>query len=158
MIGGKYSMKDEYKKCFYFVLVLNIMSWLLFILFDAIAEIIFGCDMLFDGGLISIPCFLTIFYFVVEKKIFYEIRFKLKFNIFLIFIFAITVFLFGILDFFLLSKNLILVPQKGLFLDGIEYILFPFAYGIISLSFGFIIKITYFILNKIKLRRYIKLK
>ncbi|MCM1160900.1 MAG: hypothetical protein NC412_06720 [Roseburia sp.] len=77
------NMKNEYKKCFYFILLLNIASWFLFIILDAVAEIIFGSDLILDGGLISIPCILTISYSIAEKKKFDSVRFKIKFNIFL---------------------------------------------------------------------------
>ena len=82
--------------------------------------------MLLDGGLISIPYILTIFYVIVESKIFDTVRFKIKFNIFLICIFVIIVFLFGALDFFFLFKNIYFVPQRLGLLDGIEYGIFLF--------------------------------
>ena len=143
-------MRDEYRKCFLFVLILNIASWVLFIILDAIAEIILKVDRLLDGGLISIPCILTIFYVIVESKIFDTVRFKIKFNIFLICIFLIIVFLFGILDFFFLFRNIYFVPQRLNLLNGIEYVIFPFSYGIISLLLGLILKIIIYVLYKIK--------
>ncbi|MBD5544624.1 MAG: hypothetical protein HDR01_10420 [Lachnospiraceae bacterium] len=142
--------KSEYKKCFYFIILLNIVSWILFILLDAIAEILLWEDMFLDGGLISIPCILTIVYVIMERKIFHEIRFKAKFNTLLVCLFVITVFLFGAFDFFLLSKGIIIIPQKKGFLNGIEYVFFPFCYGIISLLLGFIIKIIIYILYKVR--------
>lgn len=99
-------MKSEYRKCFCLVLVLNIVSWVLFILLDMVAEIILNADRFLDGGLISIPCILTIVYFIVERKMFREICFRARFNIFLICIFVSMVFLFGALDFFFFPKVL----------------------------------------------------
>lgn len=147
------NMKNEYKKCFYFVLLLNIASWFLFIILDAVAEIIFGSDLILDGGLISIPCILTIVYCIVEKRKFDSVCFKMKYNIFLICIFVIITFLFGAFDFFLLSKGIILIPQYGKFLDGVEYVIFPFSYSIISLLLGFVIKIVSYITYKVRFCR-----
>lgn len=80
--------------------------------------------MFLDGGLISILCILTIYYVIVESKIFDTVRFKIKFNIFLICIFVIMFFLLGILDFFYLKY--FFVPLRLDFLDGIEYRFFSF--------------------------------
>lgn len=97
-------MRNIYKKCFFYLFILNAISWVLFILFDAIAELIFQEDMFLDGGLISIPCFLTIYSIFFEVKNVRETRFTIKYNIFIVGIFVIMVFIFGSLDFFFFQE------------------------------------------------------
>ena len=70
------------------------------------------------------------------------------------FVLAATV-LGGIVWFLCLTMNIWLIPQanRGWFisLNGIEYLIFPFTYGIISLILGFVIKlITYIVYRKKK--------
>ena len=111
---------------------------------DAIAEIILKVDMLLDGELISIPCILIIFYVIFESKIFDTVRFKIKFNIFLICISVIIIFFLE--HWIYLLNNIYFVSQRLGLLDKIEYEFFLFLYGIISLLLGLIIKIIIYVL------------
>ena len=141
--------KKEKERCVTAMLLLNIAAWLIFLIMDAAAELLLNEDGVLDYGFFTIPCVLTVLYLIVEKRLFTMVRFKAKYNLLLTvsFVLAATV-LGGIVWFLCLTMNIWLIPQanRGWFisLNGIEYLIFPFTYGIISLILGFVIKlITY---------------
>lgn len=148
--------KKEKERCVTAAFLLNIAAWLIFLIMDAAAELLLNEDGVLDYGFFTIPCVLTVLYLIVEKRLFTMVRFKAKYNLLLTvsFVLAATV-LGGIVWFLCLTMNIWLIPQanRGWFisLNGIEYLLFPFTYGIISLILGFVIKlITYIVYRKKK--------
>lgn len=148
--------KKEKERCVTAMLLLNIAAWLIFLIMDAAAELLLNEDGVLDYGFFTIPCVLTVLYLIVEKRLFTMVRFKAKYNLLLTvsFVLAATV-LGGIVWFLCLTMNIWLIPQanRGWFisLNGIEYLIFPFTYGIISLILGFVIKlITYIVYRKKK--------
>ena len=148
--------KKEKERCVTAMLLLNIAAWLIFLIMDAAAELLLNEDRVLDYGFFTIPCVLTVLYLIVEKRLFTMVRFKAKYNLLLTvsFVLAATV-LGGIVWFLCLTMNIWLIPQanRGWFisLNGIEYLIFPFTYGIISLILGFVIKlITYIVYRKKK--------
>ena len=148
--------KKEKERCVTAMLLLNIAAWLIFLIMDAAAELLLNEDGVLEYGFFTIPCVLTVLYLIVEKRLFTMVRFKAKYNLLLTvsFVLAATV-LGGIVWFLCLTMNIWLIPQanRGWFisLNGIEYLIFPFTYGIISLILGFVIKlITYIVYRKKK--------
>lgn len=148
--------KKEKERCVTATFLLNIAAWLIFLIMDAAAELLLNEDGVLDYGFFTIPCVLTVLYLIVEKRLFTMVRFKAKYNLLLTvsFVLAATV-LGGIVWFLCLTMNIWLIPQanRGWFisLNGIEYLIFPFTYGIISLILGFVIKlITYIVYRKKK--------
>ena len=148
--------KKEKERCVTAMFLLNIAAWLIFLIMDAAAELLLNEDGVLDYGFFTIPCVLTVLYLIVEKRLFTMVRFKAKYNLLLTvsFVLAATV-LGGIVWFLCLTMNIWLIPQanRGWFisLNGIEYLIFPFTYGIISLILGFVIKlITYIVYRKKK--------
>lgn len=148
--------KKEKERCVTAAFLLNIAAWLIFLIMDATAELLLNEDGVLDYGFFTIPCVLTVLYLIVEKRLFTMVRFKAKYNLLLTvsFVLAATV-LGGIVWFLCLTMNIWLIPQanRGWFisLNGIEYLIFPFTYGIISLILGFVIKlITYIVYRKKK--------
>lgn len=148
--------KKEKERCVTATFLLNIAAWLIFLIMDATAELLLNEDGVLDYGFFTIPCVLTVLYLIVEKRLFTMVRFKAKYNLLLTvsFVLAATV-LGGIVWFLCLTMNIWLIPQanRGWFisLNGIEYLIFPFTYGIISLILGFVIKlITYIVYRKKK--------
>ena len=153
---GNVMDKKEKERCVTAMLLLNIAAWLIFLIMDAAAELLLNEDGVLDYGFFTIPCVLTVLYLIVEKRLFTMVRFKAKYNLLLTvsFVLAATV-LGGIVWFLCLTMNIWLIPQanRGWFisLNGIEYLIFPFTYGIISLILGFVIKlITYIVYRKKK--------
>lgn len=148
--------EDERKKCLIAMALLNIAAWVLFIMMDAVAELLLNADGIFDYGWFTIPCILTVLYMVFEKKLFGVVRFKAKYNLLMTGSFILMVVILGAIAWFLcLTLDIWLIPQpsRGWFdLNGIEYLIFPFTYGIVSLILGFVLKLISYILYRRKNR------
>lgn len=142
------------KKCVAAMLLLNSAAWLLFLMMDAIAELLLNDDGILDYGLFSIPCLLTVLYILFEKRLFDVVRFRAKYNLLLTVSFVLTDAVLGGITWLLcLGANIWLIPQpnRGWFsLNGIEYLIFPFTYGITSLILGFLMKLTAYIVHRRK--------
>ena len=87
--------KKEMEKCIAAMLLLNILSWILFLMLDAVAELLLDTDGILDGGFFTIPCVLTVLYFIFEKKLFYTVRFRAKYNLLLPISFVLFTAVFG---------------------------------------------------------------
>ena len=153
---GNVMDKKEKERCVTAMFLLNIAAWLIFLIMDAAAELLLNEDGVLDYGFFTIPCVLTVLYLIVEKRLFTMVRFKARYNLLLTVSFVLTAaVLGGIVWFMCLTMNIWPIPQanRGWFisLNGIEYLIFPFTYGIISLILGFVIKlITYIVYRKKK--------
>lgn len=145
--------REIIKRCVTAMLLLNILAWLIFLMMDAIAELLLDELGLLDSGLLSIPCILTLFYMILEKKLFGTVRFNAKYNLCMSASFIIFVTLFGVIVWQAVTYDIWLIPQGGgsfFNLNGIEYGLFPFTYGFVSLILGLVIKLISYILYRKK--------
>lgn len=146
--------KKEKEKCVAAIFLLNIAAWLFFLMLDAIAELLLDMDGILDGGFFTIPCVLTVLYFIFEKKLFDTVRFRAKYNLLLAISFVLIAAVFGGIAWILCFEDIWLIPQgnRGIFggLNGLEYLVFPFTYGIVSLILGFVLKLVSYILYRRK--------
>lgn len=146
--------KKEKEKCVAAIFLLNIAAWLFFLMLDAIAELLLDMDGILDGGFFTIPCVLTVLYFILKKKLFDTVRFRAKYNLMLTVSFVLIAAVFGGIAWILCFEDIWLIPQgnRGIFggLNGLEYLVFPFTYGIVSLILGFVLKLVSYILYRRK--------
>lgn len=145
--------KKEKVKCVIAMFIWNIAAWSLFMLMDAVAEFWLDEDGVLDSGLLTIPIVLTVLYAVLEKKLFGTVRFEKKYNRLLVVSFILITAVFGVIVGLLcLEWDIWLVPQQSrpgfMRLNGAEYVVFPFTYGLVSLVLGFVIKLTAYILYR----------
>lgn len=141
------------EKCVAAILLLNVLAWLIFLMMDAIAELLLNESSFLDAGLLSIPCILTVFYIILEKKLFGTVRFNAKYNLCMSASFIIFDTLFGAIVWQAAENDIWLIPQGGgsfFNLNGIEYAMFPFTYGIVFLILGFVIKLISYIVYRRK--------
>ena len=137
--------KKEKEKCVAAMLLLNIVAWVLFLMMDAVAELLLNMDGILDYGFFTIPCVLTVLFITFEKKLFDTVRFRAKYNLLLTISFVLFAAVFGGMAWILGMEDIWLIPQanRGWFsLNGIEYLIFPFTYGIVSLILGFVLKLV----------------
>lgn len=146
--------KKEKEKCVAAMLLLNIAAWLLFLMMDAVAELLLDMDGILDGGFLTIPFVLTVLFIIFEKKLFDIVRFRAKYNLLLAMSFVLFAAVFGGIAWILCMEDIWLIPQgcRGFLggLNGVEYLAFPFAYGIVSLILGFVFKLVSYILYRRK--------
>lgn len=68
--------------------------------------------------------------------------------------FVLIAAVFGGIAWILCFEDIWLIPQgnRGIFggLNGLEYLVFPFTYGIVSLILGFVLKLVSYILYRRK--------
>lgn len=151
---GNVMDKKEKERCVTAMFLLNIAAWLIFLIMDAAAELLLNEDGVLDYGFFTIPCVLTVLYIIVEKRLFAMVRFKARYNLLLTVSFVLTAaVLGGIVWFMCLTMNIWPIPQANrgwISLNGIEYLIFPFTYGIISLILGFVIKLIAYIVYRRK--------
>ncbi len=91
---------------------------------------------------------------ILERKLFGTDRFNAKYNFCMAASFIIFTSLFGAVVWLAVINDIWLIPQyeRGpLFdLNGLEYLFFPIAFGIVSLILGFVIKLISYILYRRK--------
>ena len=142
------------KKCVIAMFLLNVLAWLIFLMMDAIAEFLLNVPYFPDLGCFSIPCILTVLYMILERKLFGTVRFNAKYNLCMAASFIIFTSLFGAVVWLAVINDIYLITQyeRGpLFdLNGVEYLFFPVAFGIVSLILGFVIKLISYILYRRK--------
>ena len=89
-----------------------------------------------------------------EKRLFGTVRFNAKYNLCLSASFIVFDTLFGAIVWQeTITNDIWLIPQGGgsfFNFNGIEYGLFPFTYGIVSLILGLVIKLISYILYRRK--------
>ncbi|MBD5520274.1 MAG: hypothetical protein HDR03_03485 [Lachnospiraceae bacterium] len=142
------------KKCVIAMFLLNVLAWIIFLMMDAIAEFLLNKSYFPDLGCFSIPCILTVLYMILERKLFATVRFNAKYNLCMAASFIMFASLFGAIVWLAVINDIWLIPQyeRGpLFdLNGVEYLFFPIAFGIVSLILGFVIKLISYILYRRK--------